>query len=501
MSDLGINSFRTSLAALQDSGPSKPAPEQQQRADTGKPVIGPAGSAFEGRQISAQSGSADGADAKKFSLSSFVRNSLPVQKGAQLVEAMATRLGRDGVASVAHSLKTGVLEQARLEQATLREDLGTPDSARPGILDKGIPVAGSAHDVKVADLLEDLRITLGGDKRISSQEMQRYVVMGERIVEALNNSSDGKPPLQATVNGKTVTIPSNVDTARAVSWFLQAKGMVDNADAGRTEVATGKAGSMLIKDPGNKLYNFLSAAPSCYGRTSTHLKAHSENTNAASGFKQAFAETGVVSALTVSKGGALQRGIEDYSSKLPGGGGTMLFDRIKPDSSGDALLFLKLEPVGTPTSFSFFGRHVDPAEGFSRSVQALASVAGRNVEHGAHLLESIYGKMFKSEEAYRGEKIEKGPTKAVFKAFEAELEKAGGLSDDDKSDMLTAVKRNGVTGMISAIDNIKSRAAGADGLDPAPFDRIGKDLTALVGKMGTDLGIDRRGNEVHCTLQ
>jgi hypothetical protein len=467
-----------------------------------QPVAAAIGSALVGNQISAVTAPQTNAStSKSFSLGSFVKDSAVVQKGAQMIHATARHFGHNGIASVAASLKTGVLERARLEQATLRADLSATDPAQPGILGTSVQVKGGGS-LSVSDFMEDLRVgKLGGDKRISKSEMMTYVAMGERICDAVANSSDGQPPLQTTVNGKSITIPSNIDTARAISWYMQAKALVDNADPSRDPASVGSSGSMLIRDPGNKLYNFLSAAPSAYGRTSTHLKAHSENAGVKMSFGEAFEKTGIISASPVRSGGAIQRGIEDYGSKMPGGGGTMLFDRIKPDSSGDPILFMKLESVGTPTSFSFFGRHVDPADGFARSVKGLASVAGRNLSHGVHLVESIAAKHFKSEENYRGEKLDKGPSKAIYKEFSAALRNADWLSDADKEAIAHTVKTNGATGLLDAVGAIEHRAA-MDGLDAAtvkPFQDARDDLVDLVKGMGADLGLDRRGNEVHVT--
>ncbi|MDO1583199.1 hypothetical protein [Rhizobium oryzicola] len=455
---------------------------------------GRVGGAFEGRNISG--GPAQPAHTS-FSFGSFIKDNAIVQAAVSKLQNFAARHDKDGLASMLGLLKTGALENAQLQQSTLRDDLSAHDSEKSNILDVAIDVKGRGQ-VEVSALMEELRVSLGGDKKISQFEMNRYIRMGERICEAVKNSKDGKTDVGVTVNGKTISIPSNVDTTRAVGWYMFAKAMVDNAGAEREAVTAGGDGAMLVKDPGKKLYNFLSSAPSCYGRTSTHLKAHSQNAGKKMSFGEARAQTGIISAFSVKGGGAVQSGIEDYSSKMPGGG-TLLFDTIKPDSSGDSLLFMKFEPVGTPSSFSHIGRHVDPADGFARNVAGLASVAGRNIKHGFHLVESIAAKHFKQEEAYRGEKFDKGPTKAVYREFKQALENADWIDAGSKSEIAKHVATYGAAGMLAQCEEINNAAlvAAVPDNDRLVFLDVSERLTKLMASLGAELGIERRGNEVH----
>lgn len=412
-----------------------------------------------------------------------------------LVDTIKTGLSLGRLANHEATFPSETLRAAQKERQDLRDTLGAPDTSRPGILDKTVDVKGRSG-VTVGELINDSRVNqLGGDKRISQSEMNTYIRMGEQIVNAVKASPDGKTPLEVTVNGQKVEVRSNLETTRAVGWYLHAKAISDNADGAHAPATTGKSGAMVAADPGNKIYNFLRANDGCYGRTSTHMEKQSASRSDMR-WAEAYSKSGLVSAGAIAKGGALQMGIEDFHDKMPGGGGTLLFDKLLPDSSGSERLYIKFEPVGVPNSFGFRGKHMDEADGFAEQMRGLANAGLRNVSHGANLFGSIKAKMFSSEEGYRGEKVDKGPTKATYKAFQAELKSADWIDDGMRKEMAADVKKYGATAMKSALEDLIDLApAGHPAVERLQATQT--QFEALLTGLGADLGMDRTGNELH----
>ena len=165
--------------------------------------------------------------------------------------------------------------------------------------DKLTNVAGATHSFTAA----------------SKDEMKTWVAMGEKIMAAIADW-DGEGPLEFTLpNGVSREIPANLDTIRAVSWYLQAQAMLDNATDKRPATELG-GGTMILKDDGNKLYKFFASSDNVYGRFSSHFKHGRAESGTA--LAPASSRQGVTApALGWVMGQSLQNGIEDLPTSSP----------------------------------------------------------------------------------------------------------------------------------------------------------------------------------------
>jgi hypothetical protein len=382
------------------------------------------------------------------------------------------------------------MSEAQQARATLHADFG--DTSKSAILNRSIATPAGQQDISA--LMDSYRLSLGGDKRISAAEMNMYVALGEKIVDAVK-AGDGKPPIMVTgPSGDVHALESNLDTTRAISWFLQAKAMSDNASAGRP-VTELRSGSMVVADPGNKLHTFLSSADNAYGRCSTHFQERSANVDGgALGGLKAFWNGGWSAGMAYATGGQpLQRGIEDFSSKLPSGGGTLLFDKLSDGkASGAGELFMKWEDVGVPNSFGFSGTHADKADGWGDKILGRGFAFTRGLGHSLHFAANA-----DPGAAYRGEKMAKGEAKNIFNAFVAAVDGAG-LPKTEAEALKKDVGKHGAAFMKDKLAELigDGQLHGRDGALQAVSQRLDAFMTA----MGADLGIARKGAEVHVTI-
>ncbi len=145
----------------------------------------------------------------------------------------------------------------------------------------------------------------------------RYVAAGRKIIEALKVTDYGGGPLTIDIGGKTKEIRPGLQTVRALLWYLKAKA---GGDPNHLTVSGALAG---------RLFHFLNSAPVTYRRG------------------------GWFGRLFRTERERKERGIEDFSNKLPGGMGAVAFSL---EDTGT--LHLKLERVGTPTVWGT-SRHDD----------------------------------------------------------------------------------------------------------------------------------------------
>lgn len=327
--------------------------------------------------------------------------------------------------------------------------------------------------------------TLDKGHQISPQEAMKFVLMGEKIVGLLNQGSDAdfKLPLTIDINGVSTPIPANLDTARAVSWYFVAKGMADNASPNRDAVQMHSA-SMTLSDPGNRAYKFLSSAPNCYGRCSSHHEFRS----AADGDMPATSKAGFAEKFLMKFGKQpLQNGIEDFTNKFPSNGGTLLFSKLKDGANGGELL-LKWEKVGMPDAFSA-AKHGDTREEKANFMMAAGRCKGHMINFGNRHKEK-YG-------VARGEQAAKLVGKDMVKAF-AKLVEYSSLSKEDKKHYALNPDHQHLPNMVEGLAKLKQDAA-AHNKPTHIFKAMEGVIADVTAEWGEDLGIVRAGAEVHAS--
>jgi hypothetical protein len=390
----------------------------------------------------------------------------------------------------------GTTEGAEARRAEMLATLGQP------IGQSSILFKPSATDGKnIGDIMNEFREShLGGDKRLTQQEMVSYIAAGERIVKALNQAHSGNPPLTVPApdvrSGEIIgfELKPGIDSARAISWYLQAKAVADNMDTGKNTLLF--EGAMIAKDPDNKLFNFLNSSENCYGRVSSHMMERSSSVE--TGFfatAKGLFKGGVSSLFGVGfSGQPLQRGIEDFGDKMPSRGGTLLFDKMHSSRPGGAPeIYLKWEPVGMPTTFNFRVSHDNDSVG--------NSFINRGVAFNRCIKHTINFAANGDPDQYRGEKMEKGDAKLVLNAFKETINGLGSVPKDVRALIIKSVEKFGAAEMESVLSRlavtpeITNNQASLDSIHAVQIQ-----LGAFMASMGSDLGIARKGGEVHASL-
>lgn len=394
--------------------------------------------------------------------------------------SVAAKMHKD-VGQAAPNAKDAKFDAIATSRQELRDMLGAENDN--GILKQNITTKQGTAPLE--HFMSAYVSTLGKGHQISTQEAMTFVRMGERIVGAMNQGSDKdfKLPLSITMNGETKQIPANLDTARAVSWYLAAKGMADNASPVRDAVQMHSA-SMTLSDPGNRMHKFLSSAPNCYGRCSSH---HATRT-ARDGEPPAGSKPGWSEKLLMKFGGQpLQNGMEDFTNKFPSNGGTLLFARLK-DGSGGGELMLKWEKVGMPNAFDA-ARHGDTREEKATFMMA----AGRCKGHMVNFMNRHEAKFGVA----RGEQAAKLIGKDEVKGFAKLVEKSN-LSDSDKKKYALNSDKQNIPNMLEGLAKLKQDCA-ASGKPTITIDSLETNIEDMTRLQGEDLGIARAGAEVHAS--
>lgn len=319
---------------------------------------------------------------------------------------------------------------------------------------------------------------------LTPDKLKELVTAGENLAHRLTN--DEAPG-----------IASGQYTTRALAWFMMAEaakqdGVRATAGASGSDMVT--SGSFVMKDPGNKVYNFLASAPTAASRMSTHFAervGHDEK-HLAMGF--------------IATGKPAQRGIEDYQNMLPGSGGTMLFDRLAARNGGDEL-FVKFESVGCPPYFNA----TEPHHGTGQAVARFFSALDRNIGHSTDFAGSLMEK-FKSgptdpSVVKRQEHVYKGVLKNTISEPFANLVKQAvrsGVIDADCKAIGHSVHKLGLPFIEEALNRIQSAATANNDnqilTQVMSLRRAISDESAKLGLASDQHGIERRGAEVHISI-
>ena len=406
------------------------------------------------------------------------------------------------MAYAADQLRDGLMD-AKNEVLQTRAELGQPlpDSIMNNNIEfKMARGSDSTQRGTVRDAMLALREHVGGDKRISQDQMLQYIHMGERIALAIEGQDnyDGGPII---VDGRE--IKPNLENTRALSWYMQAKGVSDNNAQGNTRpIAMMSKGAMVINDPKGNLFKFMKSSNNTYGRASTHFNERS------TGDVANFSNTGFAGmAAGMNKQGA-QYGIEDFSTKMPSGGGCLLFDQLQSsDDNSPPQLFMKWESAGMPTVYGT-GTHADDAQGWSAKVKNRYLSQYRCIGHTMNFAKSIAGGHSDGVLAARREAVKKGLPKAVFndfKALVADMESAGVITSRTAKDFSKDAKTYGLNEMdfmLNALGNVDM--SGLKGAERASFrgrmNNLQNEIDSLVDDMGEDIGIERKGAEIHASM-
>jgi hypothetical protein len=394
-------------------------------------------------------------------------------------------------------ITSGNLERARKNAQELRDTLGRP--MKHNILSQTIPTKNFGN-VKVLQVMEQYRRDMG--EPVTREQMVRYINMGERIVQAITQGKfkDGK--LELMVDGKKMTVKSNLDVTRAISWYLNAKGVMDNAAADLDPIVI-KGGSMVLKDPENRLYKFLNSAPNTYNRVSSHFMERSSSPKAKKGFFGFFGG--------MFKKQPSQRGIEDFSNKMPSGKGCLLFDKMT-GKDGALQIFLKWESVGTPTVYGP-SVHGDEEDGTAKQIWNKYTSFDRCLQHARNFLK-VGGHGKNESWGMHRESIHKpGAGKTMvydpFLNLLDSLEKNKMPPSRDEAlmkQMRKEAKKFGLDKIEEHFQTIQSY------YKDIPFTKTSEknvenqiknlktNISEFKSMMGTDHGISRKGSELHVTL-
>jgi hypothetical protein len=325
------------------------------------------------------------------------------------------------------------------------------------------------------------------DSPVTPREMRAYINSGERIADAINmlpEDYDGGP-IEIQMGDQTVKVSPNTDTLRALSWYMMSKAASSQSGNGNT-LEFGR-GSMVMKDPGNKMFKFMKSAPTTYGRISTHFE---ERSLSPKGFFSRFAKGGI---LAMIKKQPLQFGVEDFDCKMPSGKGCLLFDRMHGGEGRQAeqQIFFKWESAGVPTATRLTG-HTDGWNPLTALGHGLRSVS-RCISHAGNFIKSrgdVVG-----PDTSRREAVNKGTVgQMVFTPFTQFIESLG-LPDATSSSIVRQAKTNGMYWIEDYMSNVARPLP--EGVSQA-FDATMNGIQTYKRDLaGPDVGIQRRGGEVH----
>lgn len=391
---------------------------------------------------------------------------------------------------------SGAALKTNLYAELMRKNLGVP--MENSIAFQKVTTKEGAN-VEIMQLMNKYAHDIGS--RLSENEVKTYIGIGERLVDAMNKGKlqeDGTL-LVKTQNGNEMRVHSNLETSRAISWYLQAKALMDNASAER-EPTLLQRGSMLMKDEGGKLFRFLSSAPNGYGRISSHFNERSNSEVAG------FSNTGVMGKLCgLSKPSAAQHGMEDFSNRFPGCKGTMLFDQLQ-GKDGTAQIFLKWETAGMPTVLGKM-KHADKEEGKKAAIKNHVKAFKRCAAHAVNFTSHLAGpKNAAPGLKVRRESLGGKETKQLLEEFTSIVQdSATSLGTDWSKNAIKAGKERGLYHMKDILHDIKEIYQ-SDKRGPE-FEKKTAQIDALLGKIqkfeseiGNDLGLERKGEELHVSL-
>lgn len=356
-----------------------------------------------------------------------------------------------------------------------------PRPGENGFTDGGIM---ARHGEAIATRLETYRKSIGS--KVSPQEMRALINTGEHLVNAINRGQVEGGTVRLTVEGQSLEAKSSLYTTRAISWYLMAK-------TAELEILQGgdhmvDKGTLMMRDEGNRLYNFLNAAPTSYGRVSTHFNERSDSPRATLG------NVGLSSLIFRQPA---HRGIEDFDNKLPSKSGALLFNKLQNEG-----LYMKFEAAGMPTVFRLSGEnHHSLGQKVANSFRSL----GRCLRHFASTVTSRFDHNSTGVGVHREHVHKDAAAKAVWQPFLRLTELLQPLSGDKKE--IEALRREAKQWGIEFIERFVDNPAGFR-LDPgrreeaaAALDHLRRSLDAYKQEQGSDFGIGRKGGETHISLE
>ncbi|HZY20491.1 MAG TPA: hypothetical protein VFE82_18625 [Ramlibacter sp.] len=334
-----------------------------------------------------------------------------------------------------------------------------------------------------------------GRSALADADIRELVATGEHIARGLADHpiDPSTKVLKLDIGGVTHDVKASVHMARAVGWFMMARAAGQDVSRAGSGDASGTSdmvtsGSFVMKDPGNRMYDFLNSAPTAAARMSTHFEERI-------GHQEVF-NFGIT---TKTK----QRGIEDYQSRMPGAGGTMLFDKLRPDQRGTEELFVKFESVGCPPYFQS-----EPQHGIGAKFARMFAALDRNIGHATNFLHSVTGKgpngagvVSRQEHVYKG--ALKNTVNREFKELVSAAIRAG-VVNADASAVGKSVHKLGLPYVEDATSAIREAAAKLGNAEiRAQCNAVMDTIQAESRRLGlaSDVhGIERRGAEVHISI-
>lgn len=329
---------------------------------------------------------------------------------------------------------------------------------------------------------------------LSRQQIQELVATGERLVVALRDAPNGNSPLSIKGgDGQQYTVDSGIHTTRALSWYMMAMGALQDVRRDEAQLNTPSSmptnGSFLMKDPGNRIYQFMAQAPTSCSRMSTHFNERSSTDS----------QHKIIGLFPTGK--PAQRGIEDFRGMLPGQGGSILFDKLH-GRNGSQELFVKFEHAGCPPYFGGLENHEGVGTAISRFFPALS----RNLGHALSFLKTRGGE--EPIEGRRQEHIYKGLLKkTVYTPFMnlVKLAEQQGMNlGQDAKSIAKSIHKTGLPVVHKMLDLIAKQALEQGKPDVAKEaetvrQKVGEALLEL-GWQSDRFDIERRGGEVHIEL-
>jgi hypothetical protein len=346
---------------------------------------------------------------------------------------------------------------------------------------------------------------------MTQDEIIAMVSSGERISRALTErgGNNGGSPLDVTVSidqpdrsVRTTThqVESGIYTTRALTWYMMAQAAKQDSEREIRGLSHGNTmptnGSFVMKDPGNRIYQFMAQAPTSTSRMSTHFAERTSTT-----------EQHKIVGL-IPSGKPSQRGIEDFRGRLPGMGGTVLFDKLQNEE-----LFVKLESGGCPPYFGGREKHEGLGTQISRFLPSLA----RNVGHALSFLNSrgsgshATGSVLRQEHVYKG--MLKDTVYTPMKALLKQAQDAGIITKDEAKVFDKGIHKFGmpqVTGALRGLEDKLDQARRDGKLSDAQARDLGRQIQGTragidgvmrdLGHQSDRFGIERRGAEVHIDM-
>ena len=344
---------------------------------------------------------------------------------------------------------------------------------------------------------------------LDPRQLRQLVATGERLAAALQADiqGSGNSPLTVLDNdGNAHQVSSGIHTTRSLSWYMMSVGALQ--DVAREAAGIEGHGSMptngsfVMKDPGNRTYNFLSQAPTAASRMSSHFNERSDVSRdpGVLGFFTNMAKRHLALGFIPTFKPA-QRGIEDYRNMLPGQGGAMLFDKLRA-GDGSKELFVKFEHGGCPPYFGGLERH----EGFGAFTGRFFGALVRNVGHAFSFASTrgadgaVEGR--RQEHVYKG--VLKNTVHMPFKELVQNAKRSGLDLGASSRAISNNVEKFGMPTVHAMVQQIADQAQ--DGGHQAIVDQareLQDNIRSEMKKLGIasdQYDIERRGAEVHISL-